>query len=137
MAQQLRRALGARLDDMAKADLIARVDELTRANNELGTTTEEYRRDNDTLRARITELEDDLTAARTSLRHMIRAENRIDEAHAQGWLGDIEGLTVSFTAANDKLDDLDRLSTRRTTVHLGMLGIDSLVGRSITETAPR
>lgn len=63
--------------------------------------------------------------------------DRIDEAHTQGWLGDIEGLTVSLSAANDKLDDLDRLTTRKTTVHLGMPGIDSLVGRSITETPPR
>jgi hypothetical protein len=52
---------------MAKADLIARIDELTRANNELGTTTEQYRRNNDTLHARITELEDDLAAVRWSL----------------------------------------------------------------------
>jgi hypothetical protein len=74
--QHLRRALGARLDDMAKADLVARIDELTRVNNALGTTTDTHRRDNETLRARITELEDDLAAARTSLRRMIRAENR-------------------------------------------------------------
>jgi hypothetical protein len=63
--------------------------------------------------------------------------DRIDEAHDQGWLGDIEGLTVSLNAANDKLDDLDRLTTRRSTVHLGMPGIDRLVGRSINETTPR
>lgn len=74
--QQLRRALGARLDDLTKAELNTRVDELTRANTELTATVEHYRRDNESLQSRITELEDDLTAARTSLRRMIRTENQ-------------------------------------------------------------
>lgn len=72
---QLRLALGARLDNLAKADLVARVDELTRTNDELAATAAQHRTDNHTLRARVTELEDDLAAARTSLRRMIRAEN--------------------------------------------------------------
>lgn len=74
--QQLRLALGARLDNLAKADLVARVDELTRANTELAATLADSQSDNQALHARIIELEDDLTAARTSLRRMIRAENR-------------------------------------------------------------
>ena len=72
---QLRLALGARLDNLAKADLVARVDELTRTNDELAATAARHQTDNHTLRARVTELEDDLAAARTSLRRMIRAEN--------------------------------------------------------------
>jgi hypothetical protein len=59
--QQLRLALGARLDNLAKADLTARVDELTRANTELAATLSDYQSDNQALHARITELEDDLT----------------------------------------------------------------------------
>lgn len=73
---QLRLALGARMDNLAKTDLIARVDELTQANTELAASVAQHLSDNQTLRARITELEDDLAAARTSLRRMIRAENR-------------------------------------------------------------
>ena len=73
--QQIRLALGSRLDDIAKADLVARVDELTRHNTELATATTHLRADNQALQARITELEDDLAAARTSLRRMIRADN--------------------------------------------------------------
>ena len=73
--QQLRLALGARLDDLAKADLAARVDELTRHNNELAATLTRRNADNQALRERVTDLEDDLAAARTSLRRMIRAQN--------------------------------------------------------------
>jgi D-alanyl-D-alanine dipeptidase len=73
--RQLQLALGARMDNIAKADLLTRVDELTRHNNQLAATAAEQRSDNAALKARITELEDDLAAARTSLRRMIRAEN--------------------------------------------------------------
>lgn len=73
---QLRRALGARLDNIGKAELLTRVDELTRANTELAAASQQQHSDNEALRARITELEDDLVAARTSLRRMIRTENR-------------------------------------------------------------
>jgi chromosome segregation ATPase len=78
--QQLRLALGARMDNLAKADLVTRVEELTHTNTELAATVEKHRRDNDNLHARITELEDDLAAARTSLRRMIRAENSRTDA---------------------------------------------------------
>lgn len=74
--QQIRLALGARLDDIAKADLVARVDELTRHNSELTATAAQLRADNQTVQTRVSELEDDLAAARTSLRRMIRTENR-------------------------------------------------------------
>ena len=74
--RQLRRALGTRLDNLAKADLTARVDELTQAITELAATLADSDTENKALHARIIELEDDLAAARTSLRRMIRAENR-------------------------------------------------------------
>lgn len=73
--QQLRLALGARLDNLAKADLVARVDELTHTNAELGTSNDQLQSDNRVLTARVGELEDDLAAARTSLRRMIRTNN--------------------------------------------------------------
>lgn len=73
--QQLRHALGARLDNIAKAGLVARIEELTRTNSGLAATAASQQAENEALRTRITELEDDLTAARTSLRRMIRAEN--------------------------------------------------------------
>lgn len=72
---QLRLALGARMDSLAKADLVTRVDELTRHNAELTEAAERHQSDNQALHARIRALEDDLAAARTSLRRMIRAEN--------------------------------------------------------------
>lgn len=50
--------------------------ELTAANTELTATAEQHRRDNESLRNRVSELEDDLAAARTSLRRMIRTDNR-------------------------------------------------------------
>lgn len=73
--QQLRLALGARLDNLAKADLLTRLDELTATNTELAASAEQHRLDNQALQARVAELEDDLAAARTSLRRVIRSEN--------------------------------------------------------------
>lgn len=73
--QQLRKALGARLDNLAKADLLTRVGELTRHNGDLSALLATARTDNDHLRDRISEMEDDLAAARTGLRRMIRGEN--------------------------------------------------------------
>lgn len=80
--RQLQLALGARLDNISKADLITRVDELTAANTELAATAEQHGRDNQDLRRRVRDLDDDLAATRTSLRRMIRAENRGPEQHA-------------------------------------------------------
>jgi hypothetical protein len=36
--------------------------------------------------------------------------NRIDEARANGWLGEVQGLQVSLAAARTKLTSLDRLA---------------------------
>jgi BMFP domain-containing protein YqiC len=73
--RQVRLALGSKLDDVAKADLLARLDELTRHNSEIVAEVARRRAENHVLKARVVELEDDLAAARTSLRRMIRAEN--------------------------------------------------------------
>jgi hypothetical protein len=43
--------------------------------------------------------------------------DRIAEAHIEGWLGEVDGLNVSLTAARSKLAQLD---ARRRTVHIGM-----------------
>lgn len=72
--QQLRKALGARLDNLAKADLLTRISELTRHNTELAALLAAARTDNDNLRDQASELQDDLAAARTSLRRMIRGQ---------------------------------------------------------------
>ncbi len=53
--QQPQRAFGARLDDLAKADLLARVDELTYAYTELVGTIQSYKHDNDIRRTRGTD----------------------------------------------------------------------------------
>ncbi|MGH9157660.1 MAG: DUF6262 family protein [Acidimicrobiales bacterium] len=73
--RQLQLALGARIDDAAKADLRRRVEELNGRNRDLAAEAAQLRAENDKLQARITEVEDDLSAARTSLRRMIRVEN--------------------------------------------------------------
>lgn len=58
-------------------------------------------------RPRITEIRDNLTA-------------RIAEAEREGWLGEIEGLRISLSGAEEKLDQIDRQSHRTTTVSLGI-----------------
>lgn len=72
----LRRALGNQLDDLNRTDLVARVDELVGHNTRLLAETHQLRTSNDVLTTAVAELEGDLAAARTSLRRMIRDENR-------------------------------------------------------------
>jgi hypothetical protein len=53
--------------------------------------------------------------------------------HAQGWLGEVEGLKVSLAAATTKLAQLDALAARRdSAVHLGMPGFRQTAGRTVT-----
>jgi hypothetical protein len=61
-----------------------------------------------TQRPRIADIRDNLIA-------------RITEAEREGWLGEIEGLNISLTGANDKLAQIDR-NTRQipSPVDLGM-----------------
>ncbi len=67
---------------------------------------------------RMTEIRDNLIA-------------RIDEAQHNGWLGEVEGLEVSLTATRQKIAQLDELTARATTVHLGMPNVTDLVSRTI------
>jgi hypothetical protein len=57
---------------------------------------------------------------------------RINEAQREGWLGEVEGLKVSLTAANHKLAQLDDLAARRTTIHLGIPAFLKIAGRTLT-----
>ncbi|MBF6439574.1 tyrosine-type recombinase/integrase [Nocardia cyriacigeorgica] len=66
-------------------------------------------------RARLVEIRDNLHA-------------RIIEAKQQGWLGEVEGLQVSLTGAEDKLTQLDR----STTTGLGLPQFGDSAGRNGT-----
>jgi len=66
-------------------------------------------------RGRLVEIHDNLT-------------DRKAEAEREGWLGEIEGLTVSRTAADEKLAQLDRITQRRS-VMLGMPTMAQTAGR--------
>lgn len=48
--------------------------------------------------------------------------DRVDEARANGWLGEVRGLQVSLEAARTKLTSLDRLTRNNSigTVNIGM-----------------
>ncbi|MFW6725249.1 DUF6262 family protein [Streptomyces sp. MAR4 CNY-716] len=71
----LRHQLGQQLDTLHAPDLTARVDDLTRENHHLADQLQHATTENTDFRHRITALEDDLAAARTSLRRMMRTEN--------------------------------------------------------------
>jgi chromosome segregation ATPase len=70
------RQLGQQLDATSSRDLATRIGELTRHNQQLADQASQAAADSQALQARIAELEADLAAARTSLRRMIRDENR-------------------------------------------------------------
>ena len=72
----IRRQLGQQLDAISATDLTTRIGELTRHNQQLAGQASQAAADSQALRARVAELEADLAAARTSLRRMIRDENR-------------------------------------------------------------
>jgi chromosome segregation ATPase len=76
LQQALRYQLGQQLDDLTSRDLSARVEELTRRNQELLDQFNQAAAENTALQEHNLRLEDDLAAARTSLRRMIRDENR-------------------------------------------------------------
>jgi hypothetical protein len=55
--------------------------------------------------------------------------DRIAEAHREGWLGEIEGLQISLTGAEEKLDQLDAAqSCRENTRHPGLPALPSATG---------
>jgi len=72
----LQRSLGQQLDQVTTKDLVARIDELTSHNHVLSTQLQQVQQENVRLQQRLQETEDDLAAARTSLRRMIRDESR-------------------------------------------------------------
>jgi hypothetical protein len=45
---------------------------------------------------------------------------RIAEAEREGWLGEVEGLTISLAGAEEKLAQLDRRPASRSVVDLGI-----------------
>jgi hypothetical protein len=58
-------------------------------------------------------------------------EARIIEAKREGWLGEVEGLQVSLTGANDKIAQIDATVQRTTAAtDLGMPTFSSLTGRT-------
>ncbi|GAA2640885.1 hypothetical protein [Streptomyces axinellae] len=71
----LRHQLGQQLDALHAPDLASRIDELTRDNHQLADQLQQATEENTALRDHLTGLEDDLAAARTSLRRMMRTEN--------------------------------------------------------------
>ncbi|MFE0062743.1 hypothetical protein [Streptomyces sp. NPDC059003] len=56
---------------------------------------------------------------------------RIAEAEREGWLGEVDGLSVSLAAAEDRLAQLDAEVARRSTVvHLGLPTFGQIATRS-------
>ncbi|MFH9471303.1 DUF6262 family protein [Streptomyces clavifer] len=72
LRDRLRLQLGAELDRTRSGELIRRVDELSGENASLTKEIQQARTDNRALRATAEGLQDDLTAARQSLRKMMR-----------------------------------------------------------------
>lgn len=60
---------------------------------------------------------------------------RIAEAKREGWLGEVEGLKISLTAARQKLSQVDEQTARSTTVHLGIPDFSNVTGRDLTTPA--
>ncbi|MFJ1816733.1 tyrosine-type recombinase/integrase [Streptomyces sp. NPDC088139] len=71
-----------------------------------------------TERPRLIEIRDDL-------------RDRISEAEREGWLGEAEGLRVSLTAADEKINQLDaRQERKKSPIFLGVPSFDQVVGRA-------
>jgi DNA repair exonuclease SbcCD ATPase subunit len=69
------RLLGQKLEQATSGDLLSRVDSLVAENHSLTEKLRASTRDNGSLRKQITELEEDIAAARTALRRMIREQS--------------------------------------------------------------
>lgn len=74
----LQRSLGEQLDQLSSQTLIDRVDELTQHNQRLTTETNSLQEDNETLRRRLEEAEEDLAGVRSALRRMVHQKNTGD-----------------------------------------------------------
>jgi hypothetical protein len=73
-------------------------------------------------RPRLIEIRDNLTA-------------RIAEAEREGLHGEVEGLTISLAGAETKLAQMDRLTTDRIPVRLGIPTIGPVAGATVTTRA--
>ena len=71
----LRRRLGDQLDQIHVPELATRIRELTAHTQKTAAAIEQLQRDNETLTAQLERANEDLLAARVSLRRMIRATN--------------------------------------------------------------
>jgi predicted RNase H-like nuclease (RuvC/YqgF family) len=69
----VQRGLGQQLEQVASKDLITRVDELTTHNHDLTARLDQVQAENNDLQRRLREAEDDVAAARSNLRRMIRS----------------------------------------------------------------
>lgn len=72
----VQRNLGEQVNTLASKDLVARVQELTVANQQLAAAMAQAEASRNDLLAELAEAQDDLAAARTALRNMIRDQNR-------------------------------------------------------------
>jgi hypothetical protein len=62
--------------------------------------------------------------------------DRKTEAEVQSWGGELAGLEVSISAAEQKLDAMRHLAARHRTTHLGMPDFRSVTGRDVTGDLP-
>jgi hypothetical protein len=63
-------------------------------------------------------------------------EARIIEAKREGWLGEVEGLQISYSGVKDKLAQIDTTIRRKaSTTELGMPSIASISGRGTSTNA--
>jgi hypothetical protein len=76
LQQRLRLQLGAELEAPNQAHLTTRVTDLETINRQLVAERDARAIEADTAKRRVTELEDELSAARESLRRVIKAQNR-------------------------------------------------------------
>ncbi|MEU2871603.1 hypothetical protein ABZ769_20690 [Streptomyces olivoreticuli] len=56
--------------------------------------------------------------------------DRLQEARDQGWLGEVAAIETTLAAATQKLEAMRDLTTKHTTVHLGMPDFRTTAGRS-------
>jgi chromosome segregation ATPase len=76
LRERIRLHLGEQLDQISSKTLLERIGELTDDNQRLASQHRQAAAENEQLRARIAALEDDLAAARTSLRRVLKQANR-------------------------------------------------------------